>query len=183
MFVQLTEKIRLQAENILKNLDDRIDQIEKYLDENPWENSSIEFNSIVSFVQNQLRQFIETSEHLIIWLELEIPSYNDCDEFRLNVLNEILDDFVAMKSSQMNSLTHLLDYREQRAAASKSLLKHPELDDNQQLIRFLDRQVSRQTRLMLVELKTSLFRQCHLIEKNHRLIEQKSSSRALNNYF
>ncbi|CAF3874121.1 unnamed protein product [Rotaria sp. Silwood1] len=50
----------------------------------------------VFFAGNQpkfeTRGFIEIVEHLTVWLELEIPSYNDSNDFCIVVQNEILDE-------------------------------------------------------------------------------------------
>ncbi|CAF4390930.1 unnamed protein product, partial [Rotaria sp. Silwood2] len=38
-------------------------------------------------------------EHLTVWLELEIPSYSDSNDFFIVVQNEIFDGIALMKSN------------------------------------------------------------------------------------
>ncbi|CAF1297940.1 unnamed protein product [Rotaria sordida] len=59
------------------------------------ENSNLSnnyLNLIIQSVQNYLHDFIEIVEHLTVWLELEIPSYNDTNDFCIATQNEILDE-------------------------------------------------------------------------------------------
>ncbi|CAF1240077.1 unnamed protein product [Rotaria sp. Silwood1] len=54
--------------------------------------SNHHMNLMIQPVQNYLQGFIEIVEHLTVWLELEIPSYNDSNDFCIVVQNEILDE-------------------------------------------------------------------------------------------
>ena len=197
VFTELHSRIKEQAEKSLSTLTDRAYQIDQLLQSDLFVNQetiSASFSSpvppnhhldpIVRVVQNHLRHFIEIAEHITIWLELEIPSYTEGDDFRIVVQNEILDDIASMKAASIIHLSQFVDYHEQRAAANKELSKRPQLDDNYHLVLHLDKQFHRNLKLMLVEVKSHLLRICHLLTKNKDLIQRQSTYRRhVNNYF
>lgn len=181
LFTELTHQIQIQAQQSLSTLVDRAHQIDDLLNIDPFV-SRENLHSISLSVHNHLSDFIELIEHLTIWLELEIPSYNDSDDYRISVQNEILDEIASIKVNSIASLSQFVDYREQRAIAKKELFKRSNFDDNEQLINYLDEQFSRNLKLMLIELKSSILRICHLLSKNRQILLQRTSTH-VNNYF
>ena len=131
--------------------------------------SNHQLNLILHPVQNSFRDFIEIVEHLTLWLELEIPCYSEGDDFRIVVHNEILDEIASMKANSIGYLGQFVDYREQRAIASKELFKRPKFDDNSQLIINLDYQLNRNLKLMMIELKSYILRICNMLTKKQGL--------------
>lgn len=180
LFTELCINIKQQVDKSLKNLIDYVYDIDKILN-NDMENSE---NRIL-LVQNYLRDFIEIIEHLTIWLELEIPSYSEGDDFRVIVQNEILDEIATMKANSIASMGQFLDYREQRALASKELYKYSKFDDNYQLISYLDYQFQRNLKLILIEMKSNILRICNILTKNKDLINNRQLSyrEHVHNYF
>jgi len=190
LFTELYTNIKQQAEKSLSNLVDRAYEIENFLKSDLFSNnensilSTNHLNLIIPSVQNYLRDFIELVEHLTIWLELEIPSYNESDDFRIIVQNEILDEIASMKVNCIAYMGQFIDYREQRAIANKELFKRSKFDDNYHLISYLDYQLYRNLKLMLIEIKSYILRICNMLTKNKDLINRQSSHRQhVNNYF
>jgi hypothetical protein len=127
---------------------------------------------------------MEIVEHITIWLELEIPSYSECDDFRIIVQNEILDEIASMKANCITYMGQFVDYREQRAIANKELFKQSKFDDNYHLISYLDYQLYRNLKLILIEIKSYILRICNILTKNKDLIHKQSSHyQHVNNYF
>ncbi|CAF2357700.1 unnamed protein product [Rotaria sp. Silwood2] len=83
------------------------------------------------------RPFISI-EHLTVWLELEIPSYSDSNDFCIVVQNEIFDEIALMKSNCIAYIFQIVDYCEQRAIVNKELFKRPQFDNNYHLMSNLD---------------------------------------------
>jgi hypothetical protein len=187
LFTELSINLKQQAEKSLSTLIDRAYEIDTLLQSDlftPNEISKNQLNTIIPSVQNHLRDFIEIVEHLTLWLELEIPSYSECDDFRLVVQNEILDEIASMKANSIVYMGQFVDYREQRAIANKELFKRSKFDDNYQLISYLDDQLYRNLKLMLMEIKSYILRICNILTKNRDLINRQSSShhQHVNNY-
>lgn len=186
LFIELCTNIKQQADKSLINLVDRAYEIDNFLKNDVFSNNDpTNLGNLISPVQNYLRDFIEIVEHLTVWLELEIPSYSEGDDFRMIVQNEILDEIASMKANCIASMGQFLDYREQRALANKELFKRSKFDDNYQLISYLDSQFYRNLKLMLIEIKSYILRICNILTKNKDLINNRQSShrRHVNNYF
>jgi hypothetical protein len=182
LFSELLTQIKQQAHQSLSNLVDRAYEIETFL-KSDLVSLKENLNSISSTVQNYLRDFIELVEHLTIWLELEIPSYSETNDFRIVVQNEILDEIASMKVNSIGYMGQFVDYREQRAIANKEFFKRSKFDDNYQLIIYLDEQFYRNLKLILMELKSYILRICNILTKNKDLINRQSSDRQhVNNY-
>jgi hypothetical protein len=183
LFNELSIQIKQQAHRSLSNLVDRADEIEIFL-KSELVSYKENANLISPTVQNYLRDFIELVEHLTIWLELEIPSYSESDDFRIVVQNEILDEIASMKVNSIAYMGQFVDYREQRAIANIELFKRSKFDDNYYLITYLDDQFYRNLKLILMELKSYILRICNILTKNKELINRQSSDRQhVNNYF
>lgn len=181
LFTELTNQIQNQARQSLSTLVDRAHQIDHLLKKDLFvcrEN----LHSLSLSIHHHLSDFIELIEHLTIWLELEIPSYSESDDYRISVQNEILDQIASIKVNSIASLGQFVDYHEQRAMAKKELFKRSNFDDNEQLIDYLDEQFSRNLKLMLIELKSSILHICHLLSKNRPILLQRTSTH-VNNYF
>jgi hypothetical protein len=195
IFTELYTNIRQQANKSLSILVDRAYEIETFLKSDVFSKNELidiqnptlsnnHLNLIIPSVQNYFRDFIEIVEHLTLWLELEIPSYSESDDFRIVVQNEILDEIASMKGNSIAYMGQFVDYREQRAIANKELFKRPKFDDNSHLISNLDYQLYRNLKLMLIELKSYILRICNILTKNKDLINRQSSHRQhVNNYF
>ncbi|CAF3271128.1 unnamed protein product [Rotaria sp. Silwood2] len=195
IFTELYTNIKQQAEKSLTNLVEHAYEIENFLKKNFFSNNEIiimenlnssnhHLNLIIQPVQNYLRDFIEIVEHLTIWLELEIPSYSDNNDFCIIVQNEILDEIASMKSNCIAYMSQIVDYREQRALANKELFKRPQFDDNYHLISNLDYQLYRNLKLMLMDIKSYILRICNILTKNKDLFNRQSfHHQHVNNYF
>lgn len=184
IFKELYTNIKQQADKSLLILVDYAYEIDKFLKTNFVSTNENHLNLIIHPVQNYLRDFIEIVEHLTVWLELEIPSYSESDDFRIIVQNEILDEIASMKSHTIAYMSQIVDYREQRALANKELFKQPKLDDNYHLISNLDYQLYRNLKLMLIEIKSYILRICNKLTKNKDLINRQSyHHQHVNNYF
>jgi hypothetical protein len=184
MFTELYTNIKQQADKSLLTLVNHAYEIEKFLQSDLFSNNQNQLNLIIHPVQNYLRDFIEIVEHLTIWLELQIPSYSESDDFRIVVQNEILDEIASMKSHCITYMDQIVDYRGQRALASKELFKRSKLDDNYHLISCLDDQIYRNLKLMLMEIKSYILRICNKLTKNKDLINRQSyDQQHVNNYF
>ncbi|CAF3057778.1 unnamed protein product [Rotaria socialis] len=101
-------------------------------------------------VQNYLHNLIEIVEYLAVWLELEISSYSDRHDCSAVIQNEINDEITSIKLNCVAYIDQIVDYREQRALASKELFKRPHVDDNYHLIANLDYQLRRNFKVMLI---------------------------------
>ena len=191
IFAELHEHIKQKADKSLSDLVEYAHKIECFLQTTFVSNNEAvndrnpkQLNSLIQPVQNYLHDFVEIVEHLTLWLELQIPSYSDSEDFRIVVQNEILDDIASMKAQCINYMGRFVEYREQRAQANKDLFKQPTLDDNYHLISNLDHQFHRNLKLMLTELKSYILRICNLLTKNKDLLERQSLHRQhINNYF
>lgn len=185
LFKELCTNIKQQAEKSLKTLIEQVLDIENFLKNDCFSQSeSTNLNLIINPVQNYLRNFIETVEHLTIWLELEIPSYSDSHEFSISVQNQILDEIASMKTNCITYMSQIVDYREQRATANKELLKRPQLNDNHYLIVHLDYQLHRNLKFILIEIKSYILRINNILTKNKDFIYQPSfNHQHINNYF
>ncbi len=183
LFNELSTHIKQQAHQSVSNLVDRAYEIDSFL-KSELVSCKENMDLITPIVQNYLRDFIELVEHLTIWLELEIPSYNESDDFRIVVQNEILDEIASMKIDSIAYMGQFVDYREQRAIANKELFKRSKMTDNSYLITYLDDQFYRNLKLILMELKSYILRICNILTKNKDLINRQSSDRQhVNNYF
>ena len=176
IFTELHTNIRQQADKSLSSLVDRAYEIENFLKSDVFSNnetisiqnatlSNNQLNSVIHPVQNYLRDFIEIVEHITLWLELEIPSYSESEDFRIIVQNEILNEIASMKANSIAYMGQFVDYREQRAIANKELFKRPKFDDNYQLISNLDYQLYRNLKLILIEIKSYILRICNILTK------------------
>ncbi|CAF3778132.1 unnamed protein product [Rotaria sordida] len=195
IFTELYTNIKQQAEKSLTNLVKHAYEIENFLKNDFFSNHEIiniensdasnhHLNLIIQSVQNYLYDFIEIIEHLTVWLELEIPSYNDTNDFCIVVQNEILDEIASMKSNSIAYINQIVDYREQRALANKELFKRPQFDDNYHLISNLDYQLYRNLKLILIDIKSYILRICNILTKNKDLINRQSSCyQHVNSYF
>jgi hypothetical protein len=185
LFTELYTNIKQQADKSLLNLVNHAYEIENFLKSDVFSNNNISIlGNIISPVYNYLQDFIEIVEHLTVWLELEIPSYSESDDFRIIVQNEILDEIGSMKANCIVYMGQFIDYREQRAIANKELFKRSKFDDNYHLISYLDYQFYRNLKLMLIEIKSYILRICNILTKNKDLINKQSSNdQHVNNYF
>lgn len=179
LFTELFTHIELQAQQSLSTLVHRAHQIDHLLKSEQF--SSRENLSLT--VRNCLGDFIELIEHLTIWLELEIPSSNPSDDFRINIQNEILDEIASIKVHSISSMNQFVDYHEQRALAKKELFKRSNFNDYEYFIIYLDDQFHRNLKLILIELKSSILRICHLLSENRTVLLHHRTSTHVNNYF
>ncbi|CAF1272142.1 unnamed protein product [Rotaria sordida] len=97
IFTELYTNIKQQVEKSLTNLIEHVYEIEnlnkkKIINIENSNSSNNYLNLIIQSVQNYSHDFIEIVEHLTVWLELEIPSYNDTNDFCIATQNEILDE-------------------------------------------------------------------------------------------
>ena len=183
LFNELLTQIKQQAHQSVSSLVDRAYEIDSFL-KSELVSCKENVNLISPTVQNYLRDFIELVEHLTVWLELEIPSYSESDDFHTTVQNEILDEIASMKIDSIGYMGQFVDYREQRAYANKELFKRSKMNDNSYLITYLDDQFYRNLKLILMELKSYILRICNILTKNKDLINRQSSDRQhVNNYF
>lgn len=180
LFSELSIQIKQQAHQSLSNLVDRANEIETFL-KSDLVSMKENLNLISPIVQNYLRDFIELVEHLTIWMELDIPSYSESEDFRIVVQNEILDEIALMKVNSIAYMSQFVDYREQRAIANKELFKRSKFDDNYYLIIYLDEQFYRNLKLILIELKSYILRICNILTKNKDLINRQLTNH-VNNY-
>lgn len=174
LFTELFTNIEHQAHQSLSLLVHRAHQIDDLL-----KNES--FSSLI--VQNSLADFIELIEHLTIWLELEIPSSNPSEDFRIHLQNEILDEIASIKVQSISSMNQFVDYYEQRALAKKERFKRTNFNDYEYFLLYLDEQFHRNLKLILIELKSSILRICHLLNDNRTVLLHHRTSTHVNNYF
>ncbi|CAF0785656.1 unnamed protein product [Didymodactylos carnosus] len=133
-------------------------------------------------VQDYLREFIEIVEHLTAWLELEISSYANGDDFRIVVQNEILDEFASMKAVSVAFLGQIFDYYEQRAAIGKEICKRPNIDDSKHLLVNIDELMYSKAKLMMIEIEGYFLRIYNVLSKNEDILKQ-STRQHVDNYF